>query len=33
VFPAMLITLLFVFLPIVSIWLGADSRDMRTRHW
>ena len=32
-FPATLIILLFVFLPIVSIWFGADSRDPHTRQW
>jgi hypothetical protein len=33
VFPATLVVLLFVLLPIVSIWFGVDSRDPRTRQW
>jgi hypothetical protein len=33
VFPAMLIVFLFVFLPIVSIWFGVDSRDAHARQW
>ena len=34
-FPATLIALLFVILPIVSIWFGVDSRDHRAhaRQW
>lgn len=33
--PATLIIFLFVFLPIVSIWFGVDSRDRapRTHPW
>jgi hypothetical protein len=33
VFPMTLIIFLFVFLPIVSIWFGVDSRDARVRQW
>jgi hypothetical protein len=33
VFAATLIVFLFVFLPIVSIWFGVDSRDARARQW
>jgi hypothetical protein len=31
-FPATLAIFLFVFLPIVSIWFGVDSRDHGPRH-
>ena len=32
-FPVTLIILLFVLLPIASIWFGVDSREPRTRQW
>jgi hypothetical protein len=33
VFPATLIAFLFVLLPIVALWFGADSRQPGARQW
>jgi len=33
VFPVTLILFVFVLLPIVAIWFGADSRDLRAKQW
>jgi hypothetical protein len=33
VFPATLIAFLLVFLPIVALWFGADSRRPGIRQW
>jgi hypothetical protein len=33
VFPTLIVIALFVLLPIASILLGVDSRDLRARQW